>query len=101
MIDARGPSLRLSRPARAPGGLDAAVERWVSAICAAGPRAIRLQKKLVAEWERLPIAEAVQQGIRAVVEARATDEPRRLMEAFVNRRRGSAPEARGSSPEAH
>jgi enoyl-CoA hydratase len=69
------------------GELDAAVERWVSAICAAGPRAIRLQKKLVGDWERLSIAEAVQQGIRAVVEARTTDEPRRLMDAFVNRRR--------------
>jgi enoyl-CoA hydratase/carnithine racemase len=67
--------------------LDAAVERWVAAICAAGPRAIRLQKALVSDWERLPIAEAVQRGIRAVAEARATDEPRRLMEAFVNRRR--------------
>ena len=75
--------------------LDAAVERWVAAICAAGPRAIRLQKALVRDWERLSIAEAVQRGIRAVVEARATDEPRRLMEAFVNRRRRSTagPEA--------
>ena len=81
--------------------LDGAVERWVSAICAAGPRAIRLQKKLVGDWERLPIAEAVQQGIRAVVEARATDEPRRLMEAFVNRRRAPAPEMPGDSPEGH
>jgi len=70
--------------------MDAAVERWVAAICAAGPRAIRLQKALVRDWERLPIAEAVQQGIRAVVEARGTDEPRRLMEAFVNRRRPPA-----------
>jgi enoyl-CoA hydratase/carnithine racemase len=68
------------------GELDAAVERWVAAICAAGPRAIRLQKALVADWERLPIADAVQRGIRAVAEARATDEPRRLMAAFVNRR---------------
>ena len=67
--------------------LDAAVEQWVAAICAAGPRAIRIQKRLVQDWERLPIAEAVQQGIRAVVEARQTDEPRRLMEAFVNRKR--------------
>ena len=70
-----------------PAELDSAVERWVAAICAAGPRAIRLQKALVQDWERLPIAEAVQRGIRAVVDARGTDEPRRLMEAFVNRRR--------------
>jgi enoyl-CoA hydratase/carnithine racemase len=81
--------------------LDAAVERWVSAICAAGPRAIRLQKKLVGDWERLPVAEAVRQGIRAVVEARATDEPRRLMEAFVNRPRRPAPAGRRDSPDDH
>jgi len=72
-------------------GLDDAVEALVSAICAAGPRAIRLQKALVRDWERLPIAEAVQRGIRAVVEARTTDEPRRLMEAFVNRPRPRPP----------
>lgn len=81
--------------------LDAAVERWVAAICAAGPRAIRLQKALVSEWERLPLAEAVERGIRAVVEARATDEPRRLMEAFVNRRRGPRPGSVDISREGH
>ena len=66
--------------------LDAAVERWVSAILGAGPRAIRIQKRLVQDWERMSIADAVRQGIAAVVEARQTDEPRRLMQAFVARR---------------
>ena len=70
-----------------PGDLDAAVERWVSAILAAGPRAIRIQKRLVRDWERMSIADSVRQGIAAVVEARRTDEPRRLMEAFVERQR--------------
>ena len=69
--------------------LDAAVERWVSAIAAAGPRAIRIQKRLVLDWERMSITDAVRQGIAAVVEARGTDEPKRLMEAFVNRKRKS------------
>jgi enoyl-CoA hydratase len=67
--------------------LDDAVETWVAAILAAGPRAIRIQKKLVSDWERMPVAEAVRQGIAAVVEARKTDEPKRLMTAFVNRKR--------------
>jgi len=67
--------------------VDAAVERWVSAIVAAGPGAIRIQKRLVSDWERMSIADAVRQGIAAVVEARGTDEPRRLMEAFVERQR--------------
>lgn len=70
-----------------PAGLDSGVEQWVSSIIAAGPRAIRLQKKLVRDWERMTIAQAVQAGIRACVEARRTDEPRRLMAAFLERRK--------------
>lgn len=67
--------------------LDAAVEKWISAILAAGPRAVRLQKRLVQDWERMSIADAVKQGIAAIVEARRTDEPQRLMRAFVARKR--------------
>jgi enoyl-CoA hydratase/carnithine racemase len=70
-----------------PASLDEAVEQWIGAILAGGPKAIRLQKALVRKWERLSIAEAVQAGIRACVAARRTDEPRRLMAAFLERRR--------------
>jgi enoyl-CoA hydratase len=70
-----------------PGGLDAGVEGWVASILAAGPRAIRLQKKLVRDWERMTIAQAVQAGIRACTEARKTDEPKRLMQAFLERKK--------------
>ena len=72
-----------------PQRLDDGVEQWVSSILAAGPRAIRLQKKLVRDWERMTIAQAVQAGIRACVDARKTDEPRRLMQAFLDRKKGS------------
>lgn len=65
--------------------LDAVVENWISAIINAGPRAVRIQKRLLQDWERMTIADAVQQGIAAIVEARQTDEPKRLMETFVNR----------------
>ncbi len=71
-----------------PANLDAGVERWVSSILAAGPRAIRLQKKLVRDWEHMTIAQAVQAGIKACVEARKTDEPKRLMQAFLDRKKG-------------
>jgi enoyl-CoA hydratase/carnithine racemase len=67
--------------------LDAAVERWVSSICAGGPRAIRLQKRLNRDWERMSITDAVQQGIKACIEARTTDEPRRMAQAFVDRKK--------------
>lgn len=70
-----------------PAALDAAVEQWVASILAAGPRAIRLQKKLVRGWEKMTISQAVQAGIRACVEARRTDEPRRLMAAFLARKK--------------
>ncbi len=73
----------------APAELDAAVGAKVRAILAAGPRAVRLQKKLIAEWEDLPVAAAVEAGIRCFVEAWNTDEPARMMAAFVNRRRRS------------
>ncbi len=68
--------------------LDTAVEKWITAILTAGPRAIRIQKRLIADWETMTIKDAVQAGIRAMVEARKTDEPQRLMQAFVERKRG-------------
>jgi enoyl-CoA hydratase/carnithine racemase len=67
--------------------LDGAVEKWVGSIFASGARAVRLQKALMRDWERLPLADAIRQGIRACVEARRTDEPTRLMAAFLNRRK--------------
>ena len=67
--------------------LDEAVEYWVEAIVTAGPRAVRLQKALHADWERMAIADAVQRGIEAIGKAHMTDEPRRLMREFLERRR--------------
>ena len=72
-----------------PGEIDGAVEKWVASICAAGARAIRLQKTLVQDWERMPIKDAVQRGIAAMGEARSTDEPVRLMQTFIDRKRSS------------
>ncbi len=67
--------------------LDETVEYWVEAIVTAGPRAIRLQKALHADWERMSYADAVQRGIDAIGKAHMTDEPRRLMTAFLERRK--------------
>lgn len=67
--------------------LDAAVEALVSSVLRGGARALRLQKALVRDWERLPLEDAIQAGIRACVAARSTDEPREMMTAFLNRRR--------------
>jgi enoyl-CoA hydratase len=70
-----------------PADLDVAVEEWVTAILAAGPNAIKAQKELMRDWERMSIADAIQQGIRAVAAAHGTAETKRLMGAFVEKRR--------------
>jgi enoyl-CoA hydratase/carnithine racemase len=67
--------------------LDQAVERWTRAILEAGPRAVRLQKTLMREWERLPLAQAIDRGIASFAHAFETDEPKRMMQDFIQRRR--------------
>ena len=64
----------------------AAVEEWVAAILAAGPRAIRLQKALIRDWEELTLSEAVERGIDAFAEAYETREPAEQMSAFLSRK---------------
>ena len=66
--------------------LDATVEDWLAALLTAGPRAVRIQKALAADWERMSYADAVQRGIDAIGKAHMTDEPRRLMKAFLERK---------------
>lgn len=67
--------------------LDTAVNDWIDAILKAGPLAIRAQKALISDWERMSIADAVQQGIRAVAAAHGSNEAKRLMQAFVARKK--------------
>lgn len=71
-----------------PDALDAEVDGILTALLSAGPQAVRLQKTLMQAWERLPPEAAVQAGIDAFVSAYETDEPARLLSAFVNRKRG-------------
>jgi enoyl-CoA hydratase/carnithine racemase len=60
-----------------PDRLDA-VERFAAAILAGGPHAIRLQKRLILDWEELPTGAAVARGIEIFTEAYETDEPRQM-----------------------
>jgi enoyl-CoA hydratase/carnithine racemase len=68
--------------------LDAAVEACLDALLRAGPRAVRLQKRLIRRWEDLPVGAAIDAGIDAFADAYATDEPSRLMRGFLDRPRG-------------
>ena len=71
----------------APGALDAAVEARLGALLAAGPQAVRLQKKLIHRWEDMTLSQAVRAGIESFTQAYATDEPARMMARFAQRRR--------------
>jgi enoyl-CoA hydratase/carnithine racemase len=65
------------------GELDAAIGRVLADILACGPRAIRMQKALIREWEELGPAEAIAAGIDCFEESWRTDEPRERMAAFL------------------
>ena len=67
--------------------LDEAVDATVDAILACGPRAIRLQKSLIAAWEKLPLGAAIEAGIESFVDSWTTDEPRQAMNAFLAARK--------------
>lgn len=67
--------------------LDEAVDRWVHSIAASGPRAIRLQKSLARQWEDLALDHAVKAGVRSFTSAFETDEPTRMMQAFIDRKK--------------
>jgi enoyl-CoA hydratase len=70
-----------------PEELDAAVEQWIEAVLAAGPQAVRLQKALMREWERLPLDEAIRAGITTYRLSVAGGEPHRMLAEFMARRR--------------
>jgi enoyl-CoA hydratase/carnithine racemase len=69
--------------------LDAAVERMLTDILACGPRAIRLQKNLIAEWEEQTPAGGIARGIECFARAWRSEEPRQRMTEFLARRRRS------------
>ena len=45
-----------------------------------------IQKRLIGEWDRLSTTEGARARVQAFVDAFRTDEPRRMMTAFVNRK---------------
>jgi enoyl-CoA hydratase/carnithine racemase len=69
-----------------PDALDRTVEEYLRALFETGPQAIRIQKKLIRTWEDLTISDAIHAGIEAFASSFEGDEPRRLMQAFRDRR---------------
>jgi 1,4-dihydroxy-2-naphthoyl-CoA synthase len=71
--------------------LDDAVEEWVEDLLAAGAAAIRAQKALLRVWEGAPLAQAIEAGIECLAQAYEGDEPQRLINRFLQRRRVKVP----------
>jgi enoyl-CoA hydratase len=69
------------------GGLDAAVEKTVEALLKCGAEALRAQKALLRQWEELPLTESVNLSIGVFGRSFLTDEPKRLMQEFIDRKR--------------
>ena len=71
----------------AEGGLDVAIEKLVDDLLKCGPEALRSQKVLLRQWEELPLKEAINLSVGTFGRSFLTDEPKRLMQAFIDRKR--------------
>jgi enoyl-CoA hydratase len=65
--------------------LDLALGEWVRSIVESGPKAIRLQKELIREWEAMPVNDAIEAGIRCMYRAYQSDEPTRMVNQAIHR----------------
>ena len=70
----------------APDALDGAVEEWIGLLLEAGPHSIRSQKALIRRWEDLSITEGIAAGIEAFAASWKTEEPRRMLGGFMERK---------------
>ncbi len=64
--------------------IDGIIVDWIDGILRSGRRAIRLQKRLVRQWEDRPLSEAIQLGIDCFRDAYTTDEPSIFMRKFLD-----------------
>jgi enoyl-CoA hydratase len=63
------------------------VDRVANAIANSGPIAVRDQKQLVRDWEKLSLEDGIKAGIQSFSNAFKTDEPNRMMQPFLNRKK--------------
>jgi enoyl-CoA hydratase len=69
------------------GQLDAEVEKVVGMLLECGPEALRSQKALLKQWEELPLTESINLSIKVFGQSFLTDEPHRMMQGFIDRKR--------------
>ena len=63
--------------------LDDTVGKVVADLLACGPEALKRQKALIRQWETLPLKDAIAAGVTAFAQSFETDEPRRMLAAFL------------------
>lgn len=68
--------------------LDAAVDACLESLLSSRPHAVRLQKRLIRQWEDLSLNAAIAAGIDAFAAAYESDEPGAAMRDFLNARHG-------------
>jgi enoyl-CoA hydratase len=68
-----------------PADLNTALAQWIHSIVESGPRAIRLQKELIREWEAMPVNDAIDAGIRCMYRAYQTEEPTQMVGQALQR----------------
>jgi enoyl-CoA hydratase/carnithine racemase len=76
-------SWRLVEHVVLPALLDEAIEAWIGRLLTSKPQAVRRQKRLMRQWEDLPLSAAIAAGIDAFAAAYATDEPMASMREFL------------------
>ncbi|WP_198374724.1 enoyl-CoA hydratase [Neoroseomonas rubea] len=72
--------------------LDDAVDQWLALLLDAGPEAIRAQKALIRRWEDLPLSQAIAAGIDAFAASWRTEEPRRMLGGFLDKKKNASGE---------
>jgi enoyl-CoA hydratase len=68
--------------------VDATVDACIESLMTSRPRAVRLQKRLMRQWEGLTLSAAIAAGIDAFAAAYASDEPAAAMRDFLTARPG-------------
>lgn len=67
--------------------LDDAVHRLASQLASLGPQVLRQQKRLLRDWARLPLEDAIAASVAEFGQAFTTGEPQQHMQAFLARKR--------------
>jgi enoyl-CoA hydratase/carnithine racemase len=68
-------------------GLDQSVEKVIEMLLECGLEVLCSQKALLRQWEELPLTESINLSVGVFGKSFLTDEPKRLMQGFINRKR--------------